>query len=282
MNNRMAADDLEIAYKLWNDDSDEDVRARAFVEAWHSVGSQQAVFKLKWNNILLNERAIAETRSMPPVDYRLGSGQPYKWVEVEICRHELTDSAISALRLWREKVQKTCESKGIKPPSDVWVDIWYIPYDGTSRHVSYSYPRGISNAIRDYRIEMINAMDKQKREEAIERNPAAKRLQKKIDTLKERLAELEGQLSSALSTRSTARKPLDPIENLDLSARVFNSLKRTGITTIGDVLEMIDRGPDEMLAIRNFGEKSLDEVVSKLQEKGYEVERALTGAFYLE
>jgi DNA-directed RNA polymerase subunit alpha len=60
-----------------------------------------------------------------------------------------------------------------------------------------------------------------------------------------------------------------PIEELDLSVRVFNSLKRTGITTIGDVLDMLDRGPDAMLAIRNFGEKSLDELVAKLKEKGY-------------
>jgi DNA-directed RNA polymerase subunit alpha len=60
-----------------------------------------------------------------------------------------------------------------------------------------------------------------------------------------------------------------PIEELDLSVRVFNSLKRTGITTIGDVLDMLDRGPDAMLAIRNFGEKSLDELVEKLREKNY-------------
>lgn len=60
-----------------------------------------------------------------------------------------------------------------------------------------------------------------------------------------------------------------PIEELDLSVRVFNSLKRTGITTIGDVLDMLDRGQDAMLAIRNFGEKSLDELVVKLQEKNY-------------
>lgn len=59
------------------------------------------------------------------------------------------------------------------------------------------------------------------------------------------------------------------IEELDLSVRVFNSLKRTGITTIGDVLDMLDRGPDAMLAIRNFGEKSLDELAVKLKEKGY-------------
>jgi DNA-directed RNA polymerase subunit alpha len=69
----------------------------------------------------------------------------------------------------------------------------------------------------------------------------------------------------------TIHKPLydKPIEELDLSVRVFNSLKRTGITSIGDVLDMLQRGPDAMLAIRNFGEKSLDELVDKLREKGY-------------
>jgi len=60
-----------------------------------------------------------------------------------------------------------------------------------------------------------------------------------------------------------------PIETLDLSVRVFNSLKRTGITNVGEVLEMLDRGPDAMLAIRNFGEKSLDELVARLKEKNY-------------
>jgi len=60
-----------------------------------------------------------------------------------------------------------------------------------------------------------------------------------------------------------------PIETLDLSVRVFNSLKRTGITNVGEVLEMLDRGPDAMLAIRNFGEKSLDELISRLKEKNY-------------
>lgn len=66
-------------------------------------------------------------------------------------------------------------------------------------------------------------------------------------------------------------KPLydKPIEELDLSVRVFNSLKRTGITSVGDVIDMLQRGPDAMLAIRNFGEKSLDELVDKLREKSY-------------
>jgi DNA-directed RNA polymerase subunit alpha len=60
-----------------------------------------------------------------------------------------------------------------------------------------------------------------------------------------------------------------PIEQLDLSVRVFNSLKRTGITNVGEVLEMLERGPDAMLAIRNFGEKSLEELVTLLRQKGF-------------
>jgi hypothetical protein len=60
-----------------------------------------------------------------------------------------------------------------------------------------------------------------------------------------------------------------PIESLDLRVRVFNALQRTGITTVGEVLELLDRGPDAMLAIRNFGERSLDELVNQLKQKGY-------------
>ncbi len=60
-----------------------------------------------------------------------------------------------------------------------------------------------------------------------------------------------------------------PIENLDLSVRVFNSLKRTGITNVGEIIDMLERGSDAMLSIRNFGEKSLQELKERLQEKGY-------------
>jgi DNA-directed RNA polymerase subunit alpha len=60
-----------------------------------------------------------------------------------------------------------------------------------------------------------------------------------------------------------------PIENLDLTVRVFNSLKRTGITSVGEVLDMLEKGEEAMLSIRNFGEKSLDELKDRLQEKGY-------------
>jgi DNA-directed RNA polymerase subunit alpha len=60
-----------------------------------------------------------------------------------------------------------------------------------------------------------------------------------------------------------------PIEQLDLSVRVFNSLKRTGITTVGEVLELLAKGDEAVLSIRNFGDKSLEELRQKLQEKGF-------------
>lgn len=60
-----------------------------------------------------------------------------------------------------------------------------------------------------------------------------------------------------------------PIENLDLSVRVFNSLKRAGITTVGEVLDLLEKGEDSVMSIRNFGEKSMDELVEKMQEKNY-------------
>lgn len=58
------------------------------------------------------------------------------------------------------------------------------------------------------------------------------------------------------------------IEDLDLSVRVYNCLKRTGITSVGEVLEKLGKGDDEMMSIRNFGPKSLAELKAKLEERG--------------
>jgi DNA-directed RNA polymerase subunit alpha len=56
-----------------------------------------------------------------------------------------------------------------------------------------------------------------------------------------------------------------PIEELDLSERPRNCLKRAQVNTIG---ELVERTEDDLLAITNFGQKSLDEVIQKLDERG--------------
>ncbi len=55
-----------------------------------------------------------------------------------------------------------------------------------------------------------------------------------------------------------------PIEELDLSVRAFNCLKRSGITRVGQVLTM---SQEDLLAVRNFGEKSLNELKDTLIER---------------
>ena len=59
-----------------------------------------------------------------------------------------------------------------------------------------------------------------------------------------------------------------PIEELELTVRAYNCLKRAGITQVGEVIEKLKKGPDEIMAIRNFGQKSLDELIERLDEKG--------------
>jgi DNA-directed RNA polymerase subunit alpha len=56
-----------------------------------------------------------------------------------------------------------------------------------------------------------------------------------------------------------------PIEDLDLSERPRNCLKRAQVNTVGELLE---KSEDDLLAITNFGQKSLDEVIVKLDERG--------------
>jgi len=57
-----------------------------------------------------------------------------------------------------------------------------------------------------------------------------------------------------------------PIEELDLSVRAFNCLKANDIATVGQLLQ---KKEEELLALRNFGRKSLDEIKEKLVEKGF-------------
>jgi DNA-directed RNA polymerase subunit alpha len=56
-----------------------------------------------------------------------------------------------------------------------------------------------------------------------------------------------------------------PIEDLDLSERPRNCLKRAQVNSVG---ELLTKTEDDLLAITNFGQKSLDEVIAKLDERG--------------
>lgn len=60
------------------------------------------------------------------------------------------------------------------------------------------------------------------------------------------------------------------IEELDLSVRSFNCLKRAGINTVED---LINKTEEDMMRVRNLGRKSLEEVVEKLESLGYKLRK---------
>ena len=55
------------------------------------------------------------------------------------------------------------------------------------------------------------------------------------------------------------------VEDLNLSVRSYNCLKREGVNTVGD---LVQKSEAELMDIRNFGQKSIDEVKAKLEDLG--------------
>ena len=66
--------------------------------------------------------------------------------------------------------------------------------------------------------------------------------------------------------RSAAGLADVPVEELELSVRALNCLKANDITRIG---QLLGKREDELLSLRNFGKKSLDEIKEKLVERGF-------------
>ena len=91
-------------------------------------------------------------------------------------------------------------------------------------------------------------------------------LQSLFDLLANLSDEPQGlELGEVASTANTSPDLDLPIEDLDLSERPRNCLKRAQINTVG---ELLTKTEDDLLNITNFGQKSLDEVKQKLDERG--------------
>ena len=73
------------------------------------------------------------------------------------------------------------------------------------------------------------------------------------------------ELGETSATVASSPELETPIEDLDLSERPRNCLKRAQVNTVGELLR---KSEDDLLAITNFGQKSLDEVKEKLNERG--------------
>ena len=87
--------------------------------------------------------------------------------------------------------------------------------------------------------------------------------------LAEGVSEVENTLVDKSNTEK--EKVLDlTIDELDLSVRSFNCLKRAGINTVED---LINKSEEDMMKVRNLGRKSLEEVIAKLDSFGYTLKK---------
>jgi DNA-directed RNA polymerase subunit alpha len=87
-----------------------------------------------------------------------------------------------------------------------------------------------------------------------------------VQLVEEMSDEPQGLELGEVGTQSAGSPDLElPIEDLDLSERPRTCLKRAQVNSIGELLEKTE---DDLLAITNFGQKSLDEVIAKLDERG--------------
>lgn len=96
---------------------------------------------------------------------------------------------------------------------------------------------------------------------------AAKILNRQLNHFVDLSEEIEGTEIMDSQEDTEKEKVLEmTIEELDLSVRAFNCLKRAGVDTVAD---LIGKSQEDMMKVRNLGKKSLEEVLNKLESLGF-------------
>jgi DNA-directed RNA polymerase subunit alpha len=162
------------------------------------------------------------------------------------------------------------EERGKLPIGEIPIDAIFSPV----RRASYTVERARIGQVTDYDRLVLDVSTDGTLSPHDALSEAARILVQHF-TLISGVAEEEPEIEEEEEGGIPARMYETPIEELELTVRAYNCLKRAGITQVGEILEKLQKGEEEILAIRNFGQKSLDELMDKLQEKGFldELER---------
>ncbi len=100
---------------------------------------------------------------------------------------------------------------------------------------------------------------------------AAKILSRQLNYFVSLSEDLSSTIIHEKKEESSKEKALEmTIEELDLSVRAFNCLKRAGVNTLGD---LASKSSEEMMKVRNLGKKSLEEVIAKLHSLGFDLSK---------
>jgi DNA-directed RNA polymerase subunit alpha len=215
-----------------------------------------------------DEPATAYLRSKGPADVTSGDIQPPAGVEIlngDLHIATLGKGASLELEMVIERGVGYVPADRNKKPRD---PIGVIPVDSI-----FSPVRRVTYAVENTRVEQMTDRDRLILD--VETNGAL--------SPREAVASAGGTLGALIElfsglAESDHIRPKEPeeeeeqgdklltIEELNLSVRSYNCLKREGINTVGD---LIQKSESELMDIRNFGQKSIDEVKGKLEELDY-------------
>jgi DNA-directed RNA polymerase subunit alpha len=168
------------------------------------------------------------------------------------------DITVSKGRGYRSaEANKTSETIGVIPVDSIFSPVRRVSFDVEPTRVEQSteFDRLVLDIETDGSINPRDALAS-----------AGDTLRSLVALVADMSEEPQGLELGELAVTSAGSPDLDlPIEDLDLSERPRNCLKRAQVNTVG---ELVQKTEDDLLAITNFGQKSLDEVIAKLDERG--------------
>ena len=155
------------------------------------------------------------------------------------------------------EANKSSETIGVIPVDSIFAPVRRVSFDVEPTRVEQSteYDRLVIDIETDGSISPRDALAS-----------AGDTLRSLVSLVADMSEEPQGLELGELAVTSAGLPDLDlPIEDLDLSERPRNCLKRAQVNSVG---ELVQKTEDDLLAITNFGQKSLDEVIAKLDERG--------------
>jgi DNA-directed RNA polymerase subunit alpha len=168
------------------------------------------------------------------------------------------DITVSKGRGYRSAdANKVSETIGVIPVDSIFSPVRRVSFDVEPTRVEQSteYDRLVLDIETDGSISPRDALAS-----------AGDTLRSLVGLVADMSEEPQGLELGELAVTSAGSPDLDlPIEDLDLSERPRNCLKRAQVNSVG---ELVQKTEDDLLAITNFGQKSLDEVIAKLDERG--------------
>jgi DNA-directed RNA polymerase subunit alpha len=219
----------------------------------------------------VDEPVTAYMKARGPADVTAGDIQPPAGVEIlnpELHIATLGRGAGLELEMVIQRGVGYVASERNKNPRD---PIGVIPVDSI-----FSPVRRVTYAVENTRVEQMTDRDRLILD--VETNGAitAREAVASAGSTMSELVNLFGELAEsqgltvgpAPDTTTLTGDMALTIEELNLSVRSYNCLKREGINTVGDLVQKTE---PELLDIRNFGQKSIDEVKAKLEELGLEL-----------